>query len=820
MTNFATQISIMSQTELVIVESPAKSKTIKKFLGKKFQVTSTVGHILELPKKELGVDVGNGFQPKFEVISDKKKVLRELKKKVKDSKSVWLATDNDREGEAIAWHLFEQLKLKEENSKRITFTEITQKALEQAIENPTNINKHVVDARNTRRILDRLVGYKLSPLLWSKVTGARSAGRVQSVALRLIVEKEKKIENFKPKELYKVEGYFKPSKGDYFEADLTIDFENQQEVIEFFEKSKVLEFQVLKVESRLGYKTPPTPFITSSLQQEAFRKLNFSVSRTMNVAQRLYEEGWITYMRTDSLNLSSAALKSIENEIISRYGQTYVEKRTFKSKSKTAQQAHEAIRPSYLERDEYTPHDPDKKRLYKLIWKRTIASQMSRAKVNKTKIEIGNPNIKEIFKAEGEVIMFDGFLRVYQTPDQLNQSSQSKLPPVTQNESLVKEIFRAKQRFSKPPTRYTQASLVKQLDEMEIGRPSTFVDTVEKVLSREYVEIGKSKGTKQDILIIELKNNQIVQSTEQEIVGNNTGKLIPTDTGRIVNDFLFEKFQDILDYDFTAQMEKKLDGIAQGNENWIDTLEKFYSQFEPKVQEVASIRKKESGERVLGKDPTTGRVVKARLAKYGPVTQLGKQTDKEKPILKPIPREIKLSAITLEQALYLLSLPQKIGSYQDIEIFLNYGKRGPFIRYDGKYHAISNIEKTIPLSYNQEKAIELIKQKIKEQEPILNVEDKPVTKAIGRFGPYLKWGDLFINIPKKYDFNNLSKKEILELIEKRKEKIIHFWKSEGIRIEKGRWGTFRIIKARKRINLPKTTKAEEITLDQAQKLLK
>ncbi|MCY3997929.1 MAG: type I DNA topoisomerase [Flavobacteriaceae bacterium] len=810
----------MSQTELVIVESPAKAKTIEKFLGKKFQVTSTVGHILELPKKELGVDVDNGFQPKFEVISDKKRVLRELKKKVKDSNAVWLATDNDREGEAIAWHLFEQLKLKEENSKRITFTEITQKALKQAIENPTNINKHIVDARNTRRVLDRLVGYKLSPLLWSKITGARSAGRVQSVALRLIVEKEKRIENFKPKELYKVEGYFKPLKGDYFKADLTNDFQNQEEVIKFFEKCKNIEFQVLKVESKPGYKTPPIPFTTSSLQQEAFRKLNFSVSRTMKVAQRLYEEGWITYMRTDSLNLSSAAIKNIESEITSRFGQTYVEKRIFKSKSKTAQLAHEAIRPSYMERNEYTPNDSNKKRLYKLIWNRTIASQMSRAKVDKTKIEIGNSKIKEFFRAEGEVITFDGFLKVYQTPEQLNQSSQPKLPQVTQNESLVKETFKARQRFSKPSARYTQASLVKQLDEMEIGRPSTFVDTVEKVLSREYVEIGKSKGTKQNVQLIELKNNQIVQSTEQEIVGNNTGKLIPTDTGRIVNDFLFEKFQDILDYDFTAQMEKKLDDIAHGNENWVDTLEKFYSQFEPKVQELASIRKKESGERVLGKDPTTGRGVKVRLAKYGPVAQLGEQTDEEKPILKPIPREIKLSAITLDQALYLLSLPEKIGTYQDKEIFLNYGKRGPFIRYDGKYHAIDHIEKMIPLSYDQDQAIELIKQKNKEQEPILNVEDKPVTKAIGRFGPYLKWNNLYINIPKKFDFDNLSEKEILELIEKRKEKIIHFWESEDIRVEKGRWGTFRIIKGRKQINLPKTTNAEDITLDQAQQLLK
>ena len=810
----------MSQTELVIVESPAKAKTIEKFLGKNFEVVSTVGHILELPKKELGVDVANGFQPKFEVISDKKKVLRELKNKVKSSNSVWLATDNDREGEAIAWHLFEHLKLKEENSKRIAFTEITQQALKQAIENPKNINKNVVDARNARRVLDRLVGYKLSPLLWSKVTGARSAGRVQSVALRLIVEREKKIENFQPKEFYKVEGHFKTSKNEIFKADLNVDIQNQQRVVEFFEKCKSLEFQVLNMESRPGTKSPPTPFTTSSLQQEAYRKLNFSVSRTMKVAQRLYEEGWITYMRTDSLNLSTAAIKNIENQISRLYGQQYVEKRTFQSKSKTAQQAHEAIRPSYMERKEYPHNDSDKKRLYQLIWSRTIASQMSRAEVNKTKIEIGNSEIKEIFKTEGETITFDGFLKVYQTFDGSSQPGKSKLPQVFQGESLTKQTFKAKQRFSRPPARFTQASLVKQLDEMEIGRPSTFVDTVEKVLSREYVEIGKSKGTKQNIQIIELKNNQIEQSTEEETVGVNNGKLIPTDTGCIVNDFLFEKFQDILDYDFTAQMEKNLDDIAQGNENWVDTLEKFYAQFEPKVQEIASIRKKESGERILGTDPKTGRVVKARFAKYGPVTQLGEQTDEDKPRLKPIPQGVKLSTITLDQALYLLSLPEKLGLYEDKEIFLDCGKNGPFIRFDGKIHSITNVEKSIPVSIELDRVIEIIEQKNEEQRPILEYENMPVTKAIGRFGPYLKWNNLFINIPRDHDFEHLSENEILKLIQKRKEKIIHHWESEGIRVEKGRWGTSRIIKGNKKVNLPKTINAAELTVDQAQQFFK
>ncbi len=810
----------MSQTDLVIVESPAKAKTIKKFLGKDFEVTSTIGHILELPKKELGVDVANGFQPKFEVMSDKKKVLRELKNKVKKSHAIWLATDNDREGEAIAWHLFEQLKLKEENSKRITFTEITQQALKQAIGNPKNIDKNVVDARNARRVLDRLVGYKLSPLLWSKVTGARSAGRVQSVALRLIVEREKKIEAFQPQEYYKVEGYFKTQKGETIKADLTKEFKTQQEVIEFFESCKSLDFQVLNIESKPGFKSPPIPYTTSSLQQEAYRKLNFSVSRTMKVAQRLYEEGWITYMRTDSLNLSSAAVNSIEREITTLYGQSYVQKRTFQAKSKTAQQAHEAIRPSYIERKEYPPSDSDKKRLYKLIWNRTIASQMSRAKINKTKIEIGNSKIKHIFKVEGEVITFDGFLKVYQTLDRSVQSEKAPLPHVLENEWLKNLSLNAKQRFSKAAARFTQASLVKQLDEMEIGRPSTFVDTVEKVLSREYVEIGQSKGIKQDIQIIELKNNQINQSIEKENVGANHGKLVPTDTGRIVNDFLFEKFHDILDYDFTAQMEKKLDDIAQGNENWIDTLEKFYTQFEPKVKELASVRKKESGERVLGTDPNSGRIVKVRFAKYGPVVQLGEQTDRDKPLLKPIPQSIRLSAITVDQALYLLSLPEKIGLYQDKEVFLDCGKNGPFLRYDGKIHALSHVENSIPLSIELDHAIGVIDQKMKEQKPILEVENMPVTKAIGRFGPYLKWNDLFINVPRNYDFEHLSEKEITELIQKRKEKIIHDWKTEGIRIEKGRWGTSRIIKGSKRVNLPKTMDALEITLDQAIEFLK
>ncbi|MCY4561374.1 MAG: type I DNA topoisomerase [Flavobacteriaceae bacterium] len=813
----------MSQTDLVIVESPAKARTIKKILGKNFVIASSIGHVADLPAKEFGVDIKNGFEPKYVVNSDKVKILRDLRKKVRESNTVWLASDDDREGEAIAWHLFHRLKLTPEKTKRITFTEITPQAIKKAVENPTTINSHLVDAQKARRVLDRLVGYELSPLLWRKIKGGLSAGRVQSVAVRLIVEREKKIESFQPQEFYKVEGHFQTEKGAQLRADLISKPETQQLVLDFLKRCKSAEFTITNTQSKPGVKSPPSPFTTSSLQQIAYQKLKFPVSKTMRVAQQLYEEGWITYMRTDNLNFSKDAIGKIEDQIIQLYGSEYVQKRTFKSKSKTAQEAHEAIRPTYLDRRTYTEGDFDKKRLYQLIWNRSIASQMSQAKIEKTKIEIGSKNTPEIFRAEGEVITFEGFLKVYQSEQSSIQKSSDQLPKVIVGQPLTVDLIKARLRFTKPPVRFTEASLVKHLEELGIGRPSTYAPIVTTIQKRQYVEIGKNKGRIQKLECIELKDNQIHQSTYSETAGSNIGKLLPTDIGRLVNDFLVQNFEDILDYGFTAQVEQEFDDIAQGKRKWVQIIEKFYSDFQPSVEKIASNRKKETGERILGEDPKSKKVVKTRLGKYGPIVQLGEPDEKEKPVHVAIPKGYNLSSITLEQALDLLSLPRVIGEYQSRQVATNYGKYGPYVLFDGKFYSFPSNEELTPFGIELTKAIEIIEEKKRELAPIFEYQKLPVVKGKGRFGPYLKWNNQYINIPAASDINNLNQKQIIELIEKKiksnKEKIIHNWEKEGIRIEKARWGTSVIIKGKKRVTLPKSVHAVDLTLEQAKKHL-
>lgn len=815
----------MSQSNLVIVESPAKAKTIQRILGKNFKVTSSIGHIADLPKKELGIDVENGFEPKYVVSRDKAKIVRELKKLADQSKAVWLASDDDREGEAIAWHLFQRLKLKKQNTKRITFSEITKKAISHAIENPKQINDALVEAQKARRVLDRIVGYELSPLLWRKVKQGLSAGRVQSVATRLIVEREREIEKFIPKHFYRIEGQFETNQGDTIKAYYSEDLSTKERVLELFQKSQKSQFEVLNLEVKPGKKSPPAPFTTSTLQQEASRKLGFPVSKTMRVAQSLYEQGDITYMRTDSPELSSESQYNILEKIENVYGKSYVQARNFKVRSKTAQQAHEAIRPTSIKKNEVEGHDLDQTRLYKLIWNRTIASQMSNAKIEKTKIELGDEKYDIRFIAQGEVVTFEGFLKVYQPSEKKQENSQTQeiLPSVSLKDKLELIELKATQKMTLPPYRFTEASLVRQLEEMGIGRPSTYAPIISTIQKRNYVEIGQSKGEKKSIEVICLKDDEINTSLESEFKGATKGKLIPTDVGSIVNDFLVQNFEEVLDYQFTAQVEKSFDNIAQGHAKWVEVIEKFYKEFHPTVADVTANAKKEAGDRVLGIDPKTNRVVKVRLGRYGAMVQLGEATDEEKQVFVSLPEGLKIANVTFEQALELLSLPRNIGSYNDLDIIANQGRYGPYLTYEKKYFSIQSKKGITPFNVTLEQAIEIIEDKKKQDVSLLDYDGLPVNKGRGRYGPYLKWNNSYINIPKEIDFDSIHEDQIVSLIEKKieddKKKIIQEWKEEGIRIDKGRWGTSVIVKGSKKVRLPKDIDPTELSIEDVKKYL-
>jgi DNA topoisomerase-1 len=808
---------------LVIVESPAKAKTIEKFLGKDFKVASSFGHIADLPSKELGVDVEGDFTPKYVVSSDKKSLVKELKREAKKAEMVWLASDEDREGEAIAWHLAEELDLKEEKTKRIVFHEITKTAILKAIENPRKINYDLVNAQQARRVLDRLVGYELSPVLWRKVKGGLSAGRVQSVAVRLIVEREREIEGFTPVASYRIDAEFTTADGSKFKAKLPKNFETEKQARTFLQKNIKATYDVADLTKKPAKKSPAAPFTTSTLQQEAARKLYFSVGKTMTIAQRLYEAGYITYMRTDSVNLSNDAKAAAQKEIETSYGSQYSKPRNYKGKSKGAQEAHEAIRPTEMSKQSIEG-DRDQARLYDLIWKRTLASQMSDAQLERTNVKIGihaSEKVAEHFTANGEMIKFDGFLKVYLEGTDFEEEEQDgMLPNLTKGDKLDNEYITATERFTRPAYRFTEASLVKQLEELGIGRPSTYAPTISTIISRNYVEKGSIDGVERKYLQLTLESGSLKDKTLTETVGSDKGKLVPTDIGLIVNDFLVEHFSTILDFNFTAKVEEDFDAIAEGKEEWKKMMKDFYAKFHPNVEDVQENADRESGERILGDDPESGRPVLVRLGKYGPMAQIGAPDDEEKKFASLRPDQ-QLHLVTFEEVMDLFKLPKTLGVYDGEEVEVNNGRFGPYVRLGKMF--ISIPKGMDPLDVDMPFAKELIEEKKKADAPIYHYETLPVQKGKGRFGPFIKWNDMFINVNKKYDFDNLSNADIEELIETKKQKeidkLINEWPEEGIKIEKARWGRFNLIKGKTKIELPKTTKAEKITLEQAQEML-
>ena len=806
---------------LVIVESPAKAKTIEKFLGKDFKVASSYGHIADLPSKELGVDVDGDFSPKYQVSKDKKTIVKSLKDLAKKADMVWLASDEDREGEAIAWHLSESLNLDKTKTKRIVFHEITKSAIEKAVQNPRSIDYDLVDAQQARRVLDRIVGYELSPVLWRKVKGGLSAGRVQSVSVRLIVEREREIKNFTPKATFRVDAVFKTEKGQAFKAKLPKVFDTNENALIFLEKNTNATYKVSSLDKKPAKKSPAPPFTTSTLQQEASRKLYFSVSKTMNMAQRLYEAGLITYMRTDSVNLSDEARKSASNEINSAFGDNYSSPRNFKGKSKGAQEAHEAIRPTNFALHSVDV-DRDQARLYELIWKRAIASQMSDAKLERTNIKISCNQHDDLFSANGEVITFDGFLKVYiEGTDEEGVEKDGRLPAMQLNEDLKNQIITATQRFSRPPYRYTEASLVKKLEELGIGRPSTYAPTISTIQNRNYVEKGTIDGEERKYTVISLKDNQLKESDNFEKFGSDKGKLVPTDIGMIVTDFLVNHFEEILDYNFTAKVEADFDQIANGKADWSKMMKRFYNSFHPQVEEVRQNASRESGERILGTDPKSGRQVSVRLGKFGPMAQIGTPDEEEKQIFASVPPNLQLSSITFEQALDLFKLPKDLGVYDGEDVLVNNGRFGPYVRHGKKF--ISLPKGVDPLAVKIEDAILIIDEKAKADAPIFEYDGMPVQKGKGRFGPFIKWNNMFINVNKKYDWDNLSFQDveilIKDKIQKEIDKIVHDWPNEGIRVEKARWGKHNIIKGKIKVELAKSVDAQNLTIEDVKAII-
>ncbi|GGG32372.1 type I DNA topoisomerase [Bizionia arctica] len=806
---------------LVIVESPAKAKTIEKFLGKDFKVESSFGHIADLPSKELGVDVDGDFKPKYEVSKDKKAVVKKLKDLAKKAEMVWLASDEDREGEAIAWHLAESLNLDKEKTKRIVFHEITKSAIQKAIENPRGIDYDLVDAQQARRVLDRIVGYELSPVLWRKVKGGLSAGRVQSVSVRLIVERERDIQNFTPEASYRVDAEFANEEGQAFKAKLPKNFGAKKDAQAFLEKNAKADFKVADLEKKPAKKSPAAPFTTSTLQQEASRKLYFSVTKTMTLAQRLYEAGLITYMRTDSVNLSDEARKGAQAEIESAYGSKFSQQRNHKGKSKGAQEAHEAIRPT-----DFSVHsvdiDRDQARLYDLIWKRAIASQMSDAELERTNVKISASTHSEIFTANGEVITFEGFLKVYlEGTDDEDSEQEGMLPAMRTNEVLLNNYITATERYTRAPYRYTEASLVKQLEELGIGRPSTYAPTITTIQNRNYVEKGAVDGVERNYSQLTLKNGLVKDQELTEKVGSDKGKLVPTDIGMIVTDFLVKNFDAVLDYNFTAKVEEDFDDIAEGKVNWTTMMKKFYKEFHPIVEDVQENADRESGERILGTDPKSGKQVSVRLGKFGPMVQIGTVDDEEKPTFASLSPDQQLNTISYEEAMDLFQLPKNLGTYEGEEVEVNNGRFGPYVKFGAAY--VSLPKGVEALSVELEDAIVLIKEKQKADAPIYMYKDLPVQKGKGRFGPFIKWNNTFINVNKKYDWDNLSDNDIVTLIEEKIQKdidkVIHNWEEDGIKVEKARWGRHNVLQGKIKIELPKTVDVSEMTLEEAKALI-
>lgn len=808
---------------LVIVESPAKAKTIEKFLGKDFKVESSFGHIADLPSKELGVDVEKNFTPKYIVDQDKKALVKKLKDLAKKAEIIWLASDEDREGEAISWHLAETLKLDRDKTKRIVFNSITKSAIQKAIENPREINYDLVNAQQARRVLDRLVGYELSPVLWKKIKPGLSAGRVQSVAVRLIVERERDIDVFTPQAAYKVVAEFKTATGSLFSARLPKTFETKSDAEAFLSSNLKASFEVASLDKKQAKKSPAAPFTTSTLQQEASRKLGFSVSRTMQVAQRLYEAGLITYMRTDSVNLSGEAINAAKDTILGMYGEKYSQVRNYKGKSKGAQEAHEAIRPTDMNKQSPSL-ERDQSKLYELIWKRTLASQMSDAQLERTNVKIKSDTYSEQFTANGEIIKFDGFLKVYlegKDEEDSVEEQEGILPAMNEGDALFYNYITATERFTRPPYRYTEATLVKKLEELGIGRPSTYAPTISTIQNRGYVEKGSVEGVERKYTQFTLEAGSLQEKLLVEMVNSDKGKLVPTDIGMIVNDFLVDHFSHILDYNFTAKVEKDFDEIAAGDEDWQKVMKQFYDDFHPNVIDVEENAERASGERVLGKDPTSGRQVAVRLGRFGPMVQIGTVEEEEKPLFASLLPEQSLNTITYDEAMELFQLPRKLGSFEGEEVEANVGRYGPYVRFGKKFVSLDKGESAFDVDLDR--AIELIKEKQKADAPIAHYEDKEVTKGKGRFGPFIKWDGMFINVNKKYDFDNLSIADIEELIEAKKkkeaEKVVKEWSEEGVRIEKARWGRHNIIKGKSKVELAKTVDVSKVSLEEAISLL-
>ena len=811
---------------LVIVESPAKAKTIQKYLGKDFEVKSSFGHIRDLPKKGMGINLEN-FTPDYEISADKKKVVADLKAASKKAETVWLASDEDREGEAIAWHLAQELKLKSENTKRIVFHEITKNAILKAVENPREIDQNLVNAQQARRVLDRIVGFEMSPVLWKKVKPGLSAGRVQSVAVRLIVEREKEIREFKPVPTYKVEGVFTNLEKQEISAKLKKDFTKEQDAENFLNQVQNIDFKVLNVDVKPAQRSASAPFTTSTLQQEASNRLGYGVTTTMRVAQRLYEEGYITYMRTDSVNLSQEAINAAKNQILKEFGEEYSQPRNYVTKSASAQEAHEAIRPTDF--GVKSIDDVQLNKLYQLIYKRTLASQMANAKLEKTIIEIGNPELPQHFEAQGEVIVFDGFLRaygIYKNEDEEQEDGDKILPKVNVGEALAYKKITAVEKFSRPVSRFTEAGLVKKLEELGIGRPSTYAPTIQTIQNREYVDKREIEPKEREIVKLTLTKTGLKKEILTEKFGGDKNKFVPTDIGIVVNDFLTTNFNEILDYGFTAKVEQDFDEIAKGEEKWKDVLKNFYSSFHPKIEDVGENADRATGERLLGQDPKTGKNVYARIGRFGPMVQIGETDSDEKPIFASLMATQNIVTITLEEALELFKVPFDLQDYEGKTVTVGVGRFGPYVKWGEVFISLPKGEN--PLSVDYDRAVAIIEEKKKADAPVASYKGEPVTKGVGRFGPYLKYQDIYINVPKKYDFENLSQKEVEELIEAKLDKeanrYIQQWEEEKISIENGRWGPF--IKLKKaNFKIPKkqddtkytAEELKEISLDQVKK---
>ncbi|MBC7887515.1 MAG: type I DNA topoisomerase [Ferruginibacter sp.] len=785
---------------LLIVESPAKAKTIEAILGKDFEVKSCFGHIRDLEKNDMGIDVNNNFKPKYIIPAEKERVVKELKSIAKKSDEVWLASDEDREGESISWHLAEVLGLDPKTTKRIVFHEITKPAIEKAVKNPRIINMNLVDAQQARRVVDRLVGFELSPVLWRKIgmSGGLSAGRVQSVAVKLIAEKEREINQFTATGSFKIEASLAATDNNNRSVNFRADagkYDLSEDAEKFLQTCIGAKYTVREIQVKPGKRTPAAPFTTSTLQQEASRKLGYGVSKTMLLAQKLYESGKITYMRTDSVSLGETAMDGIKAEIKSSYGDKYLQVRQYKNKNQSAQEAHEAIRPTYMEN--HTVNDPELNRLYELIWKRTIASQMSDAELEKTIAKINISTNNQELTATGEVLKFDGFLKVYiessdEEEDETGEGEgDSRLPNLTQGQVLTFNQMTATERFTKHSARYTEASLVKKLEELGIGRPSTYAPTISTIIKRTYVEKKDKDGVKRNFRILKLKNDVIEKIMEQENTGAEKSKLFPTDLGLVVTDFLNQHFTKVMDYSFTANIEKEFDEVAEGNMQWSKMVGDFYTPFHTGVEHTLETAERAVGERVLGVDES-GKPITARMGRYGPMVQIGSQNDEEKPRFAKLKANQSIETISLEEALELFKLPLILGEHDNLEVSVNIGRFGPYVKWGEQFVSIPKGEDLSVVDLNR--AIEIIHAKQKEDAPIAWFDEKPVTKGKGRFGPFIKWNDLFINIPRAYNFDTLTQKDCDELIEKKMEKeanrFIRQWPEEKIAIENGRWGPF------------------------------